>query len=344
MAFIKEHYHEPVSIRAMAQTLRPLAWFVPSPVQGYVSVHAPHLRSAAARQDELSRPGLFATSDRRGGRRMRILGSEPFHQRVPPHHGRNPPQLPPPTQPLERVTGSGSFLPVSDTFLLDRNPGEVEDTPNQQGRALNRGSADCVKIRPQGDCHAATRFIRRRRDRRCGRLGAVPHAQTAARANWLTDGADPQRTSWQRHETLISPASVKDMTLLWKVKLDNQPREMHNLFAPLILGDLQLPAAHAKSPWSPASPTTSTASTSSRARRSGSVISTAPSMTPAGAAARSVLAGRRRRRSRCRRTLPASTSCTRFRGMDDCARWIRRPAGRSPAPSRFCHRMASPTR
>ena len=70
--------------------------------------------------------------------------------------------------------------------------------------------------------------------------GAGPHAQTAARANWLTDGADPQRTSWQRHETLISPASVKNMTLLWKVKLDNQPREMHNLFAPLILGDLQL--------------------------------------------------------------------------------------------------------
>jgi len=70
--------------------------------------------------------------------------------------------------------------------------------------------------------------------------GAGPHAQTAARANWLTDGGDPQRTSWQRHETLISPASVKNMTLLWKVKLDNQPREMHNLFAPLILSDLQL--------------------------------------------------------------------------------------------------------
>src|SRR5207247_8688244 len=28
-----------------------------------------------------------------------------------------------------RATGSGSFLPGSDTFLLDRNRGEVEDTP-----------------------------------------------------------------------------------------------------------------------------------------------------------------------------------------------------------------------
>src|SRR5438552_12746629 len=71
-------------------------------------------------------------------------------------------------------------------------------------------------------------------------VDAVPHAQTVARANWLTDGGDPQRTSWQRHETLISPASIKDMTLMWKVTLDNQQREMHNLFAPLILGDVQV--------------------------------------------------------------------------------------------------------
>ena len=71
-------------------------------------------------------------------------------------------------------------------------------------------------------------------------LDAVPYAQTASRANWLTDGGDAQRTSWQRHETLISPASVKNMALMWKVKLDNQPREMHNLFAPLVLSDLQI--------------------------------------------------------------------------------------------------------
>src|SRR5262245_64545859 len=71
-------------------------------------------------------------------------------------------------------------------------------------------------------------------------LEVMPYAQTASRANWLTDGGDAQRTSWQRHETLISPASVKNMALMWKRKLDNQPREMHNLFAPLILGDLQV--------------------------------------------------------------------------------------------------------
>jgi outer membrane protein assembly factor BamB len=71
-------------------------------------------------------------------------------------------------------------------------------------------------------------------------LATGRHAQTGRRANWLTDGGDPQRTSWQRHETLISAATVREMTLIWKVKLDNEPREMHNLFAPLIIGDLQV--------------------------------------------------------------------------------------------------------
>ena len=70
---------------------------------------------------------------------------------------------------------------------------------------------------------------------------ASPGAQTKGKANWLTDGGDAARTSWQRNETLISPSSVAGMKLLWKVKLDNQPRQMHNLFAPLIISDLQMP-------------------------------------------------------------------------------------------------------
>ena len=34
---------------------------------------------------------------------------------------------------------------------------------------------------------------------------ATPAAQDARKANWLTDGYDPQRTSWQRNETLHQP-------------------------------------------------------------------------------------------------------------------------------------------
>jgi outer membrane protein assembly factor BamB len=61
------------------------------------------------------------------------------------------------------------------------------------------------------------------------------------KANWLTDGGDSQRTSWQKDETLITTASVKGMKLLWTVQTDNQPRQLHNLFAPLIVSDVTTP-------------------------------------------------------------------------------------------------------
>jgi hypothetical protein len=64
----------------------------------------------------------------------------------------------------------------------------------------------------------------------------VPGAQSTRKADWLTDGGDPQRTAWQRNETILTKDNVKDMTLLWKVQTDNQPRQMHNLFPPLIAG------------------------------------------------------------------------------------------------------------
>src|SRR5690348_120358 len=54
-------------------------------------------------------------------------------------------------------------------------------------------------------------------------------------ADWLTDAYDSQRTNWQRDENVLSTATAKDIKLLWKIKLDNQPRQMHNLFPPLII-------------------------------------------------------------------------------------------------------------
>src|SRR5262249_59949666 len=67
---------------------------------------------------------------------------------------------------------------------------------------------------------------------------AIPRAQTQ-KADWLTDGGDPQRTAWQRNETLLTKESVKGMKLLWKIKLDNQTRQMHNLFPPLVAGSVR---------------------------------------------------------------------------------------------------------
>jgi outer membrane protein assembly factor BamB len=66
-----------------------------------------------------------------------------------------------------------------------------------------------------------------------------PSAQSREKADWLTDGGDPQRTAWQRNETILTKQNVKDMKLLWKIKLDNEPRQMHNLFPPLIAGSVR---------------------------------------------------------------------------------------------------------
>src|SRR5438093_448416 len=78
----------------------------------------------------------------------------------------------------------------------------------------------------------------------CGAiLIAQPQAQRAAQtppagtpADWLTDGGDPQRTNWQRHETILTKDNVRNLKLLWKLKLDNKPRAMTALLPPVIVG------------------------------------------------------------------------------------------------------------
>jgi outer membrane protein assembly factor BamB len=54
-------------------------------------------------------------------------------------------------------------------------------------------------------------------------------------ADWLTDGGDVKRTAWQKDEKTLTLSNVKDMKLLWKIHLDNEPRQMHSLFPPLLI-------------------------------------------------------------------------------------------------------------
>jgi outer membrane protein assembly factor BamB len=61
-------------------------------------------------------------------------------------------------------------------------------------------------------------------------------------ADWLTDGGNTLRDAWQRSETIFTTANVKDTKLLWKLKLDNEPRQMHSLFPPLIIEKLNTPS------------------------------------------------------------------------------------------------------
>jgi outer membrane protein assembly factor BamB len=61
-----------------------------------------------------------------------------------------------------------------------------------------------------------------------------PQAQNHKPAEWLMDGGDVERTGWQKNEHILAPSTVKNMKLLWKTKVDNEPRQMHNLLPVLI--------------------------------------------------------------------------------------------------------------
>src|SRR5262249_29655726 len=58
----------------------------------------------------------------------------------------------------------------------------------------------------------------------------------AAGADWLTDGGDIRRNNWQKDEHILTQANVKGLQPLWKKKLDNEPRQMHSLLEPLVIG------------------------------------------------------------------------------------------------------------
>jgi outer membrane protein assembly factor BamB len=57
---------------------------------------------------------------------------------------------------------------------------------------------------------------------------------TAWSADYLMEGADNGRTGWLKGDKSFTVSNVRSMKLLWKTKLESMPREMHNLFPPLI--------------------------------------------------------------------------------------------------------------
>jgi len=54
-------------------------------------------------------------------------------------------------------------------------------------------------------------------------------------ASWLTFGGDPQRSGWAKNETSITKENVKTLQVVWKIKLDNQVRELNALTAPVVI-------------------------------------------------------------------------------------------------------------
>src|SRR5262245_51701196 len=62
--------------------------------------------------------------------------------------------------------------------------------------------------------------------------------------DWMTDNGDAQRSSWIRSDAKISKQSLQDpkrkpgFQVLWKLKLNNKPRQLNSLTAPATLDRL----------------------------------------------------------------------------------------------------------
>lgn len=67
--------------------------------------------------------------------------------------------------------------------------------------------------------------------------GLIALAQSRG-GNWPTYGGDAQRNGWEGADASITKDSVKDLKLLWKIKLETQSKGTRQLMPPLILGRL----------------------------------------------------------------------------------------------------------
>lgn len=63
-------------------------------------------------------------------------------------------------------------------------------------------------------------------------------AGAQGRSNWNNSGGDAQHTGWERADARISKDSAKDLQLLWKMKLESQPKGPRPLQPPALMGQL----------------------------------------------------------------------------------------------------------
>ncbi len=59
--------------------------------------------------------------------------------------------------------------------------------------------------------------------------------------DYLTEGVDSNRTGWLQNDKSFTLANSSKMKLLWKTHLDSKPREMTNLYPPLIADSVDTP-------------------------------------------------------------------------------------------------------
>src|SRR5215831_8669417 len=62
---------------------------------------------------------------------------------------------------------------------------------------------------------------------------------TGTHADWPTFGAHPQRTGWASKETILKRENAATLELKWKIQLDNIPKELTSLAAPVVVDQVK---------------------------------------------------------------------------------------------------------
>src|SRR5437867_129175 len=71
----------------------------------------------------------------------------------------------------------------------------------------------------------------------CAVLGTSVASAQRGVGDWMTGGADAQRSSWVRTDAKISTESLRKpgFELVWKLKLNNTARQLNSLSAPVLI-------------------------------------------------------------------------------------------------------------
>jgi outer membrane protein assembly factor BamB len=67
-------------------------------------------------------------------------------------------------------------------------------------------------------------------------------SEGTALADWPTFGGDSQRTGWARNETILDKNNVQTLELKWKLHLENEPKELTSLAAPIVTDQVKTSA------------------------------------------------------------------------------------------------------
>jgi len=74
----------------------------------------------------------------------------------------------------------------------------------------------------------------------CATLVSFAQIGKITQQDWVTSGADAQRSFWIRGDVVIAPGSMQKpgFALQWKTMLDNQPRQLNSLRPGVVIGNL----------------------------------------------------------------------------------------------------------